>query len=416
MPEELPILFIGGLFDEEQRNEVDRLSTGSVQSAADVLQWGYVHGLEALPDSSLSIRSAPFVGSYPRRYSRIWIRGRKMSYGDKEENRIVGFLNLALVKQLWAPAALTRSTQQWLTRHPGEGVVFGYALTLQTLFPLWSAKRRAPSVTAIAIVPDLPEFMNTSSRRRPLRTPAKKIVSAMLRRMLSQLDGMVILTEHMAERLPPLPHVVIEGIIDEGRTATDGSEVRSRHGLSEAERVLLYSGGLNEKYGVLRLCEAFRALDAPDLRLVLCGAGDAASEIVEHARQDDRIRFLGRLPRSDVLALQSTSLALVNPRSSDEEFSRYSFPSKILEYLSAQRPVLCYKLDGIPDDYDQHLRYVAGPTVEDLTRALQQIIDQPPEQLAAIGMAGRNFVVDQKNPRAQVRKVMAALRPDPRWE
>ena len=42
------------------------------------------------------------------------------------------------------------------------------------------------------------------------------------------------------------------------------------------------------------------------------------------------------------------SLWPVNPRQNNEEFTKYSFPSKTMEYLASGVPVVAYKLDGIP--------------------------------------------------------------------
>mgnify|MGYP003303651866 CR=1 FL=1 len=44
--------------------------------------------------------------------------------------------------------------------------------------------------------------------------------------------------------------------------------------------------------------------------------------------------FTGKIDRSQVLALQRSATVLVNPRRNNEEYTKYSFPSKTMEYLA----------------------------------------------------------------------------------
>lgn len=49
---------------------------------------------------------------------------------------------------------------------------------------------------------------------------------------------------------------------------------------------------------------------------------------------------------------------LVNPRQNDDEYTKYSFPSKNIEYLMTGNAVMAYMLDGIPEI--QIILYCAG--------------------------------------------------------
>lgn len=42
---------------------------------------------------------------------------------------------------------------------------------------------------------------------------------------------------------------------------------------------------------------------------------------------------------------------LVNPRQNDDEYTKYSYPSKNIEYLMTGNAVMAYMLDGIPEIY-----------------------------------------------------------------
>lgn len=96
---------------------------------------------------------------------------------------------------------------------------------------------------------------------------------------------------------------------------------------------------------------------------------------------------------------------LVNPRQNNEEFTKYSFPSKTMEYLSSGIPVVAYKLDGIPDEYDQYIQYVADDSIESLKMKLVEVCEMTREERQELGNIGRNFVLTRKNSTIQVRKI-----------
>ena len=51
------------------------------------------------------------------------------------------------------------------------------------------------------------------------------------------------------------------------------------------------------------------------------------------------------------MILHKRATALINPRKPNSKITRFSFPSKNMEYLSSGTPMIGYKLDGIPSEY-----------------------------------------------------------------
>ena len=58
---------------------------------------------------------------------------------------------------------------------------------------------------------------------------------------------------------------------------------------------------------------------------------------------------MGCVTNDEIVRLQCEATLLVNPRPSDKEFCKYSFPSKTIEYMASGTPVLMTKLPGVPD-------------------------------------------------------------------
>ena len=78
-----------------------------------------------------------------------------------------------------------------------------------------------------------------------------------------------------------------------------------------------------------------------------------------------------------------------------------------MEYLASGRPVVGYKLDGIPAEYDPHIQYVPANDVDTLKETLRRVCAMPAEERAAIGAAARAFILREKNPKAMCTPVVA---------
>src|SRR5690606_28854588 len=102
----------------------------------------------------------------------------------------------------------------------------------------------------------------------------------------------------------------------------------------EEFKTILYTGTLAKRYGIVHLLEAFALIKDQDYRLWICGDGDARDEVNEKVRMDPRITYFSQISRERVLKFQKKATVLVNPRKSEGEFTKYSFPSKTMEYLA----------------------------------------------------------------------------------
>ena len=83
-------------------------------------------------------------------------------------------------------------------------------------------------------------------------------------RQLECVDGLVLLTKQMADYLKiNKPYCVVEGIASE----TESIEL----GIDSQEKIILYSGTLHQKFGVMNLVKAFEKIEDPNYRLIICG-------------------------------------------------------------------------------------------------------------------------------------------------
>ena len=70
------------------------------------------------------------------------------------------------------------------------------------------------------------------------------------------------------------------------------------------------------------------------------------------------------------------------------------------------RPVIMYKLDGVPDEYDNYLNYVPDNSVDALKQKIVEICSLSLEERNRMGQLAREFVLNEKNSEKQVKKII----------
>lgn len=403
----LDILFLGGVFREE---DIMKESKSNVQFAANVLQWNIIEGLDQLNAQPVQLLNAIFIGSYPKYYKKAYIQRREWSHSFGTNNDIdVDFWNLPLFKKFSRGWSLSKEITNWAKKTDDrKKAIIAYSMDYSLLRAIKVAKEENPAIKTCLIVPDLPQFMNLSSSRKLSYEMLKNIECNWIERLQQFIDSYVLLTKHMANsiNLQNKPYTVVEGMVN----INDQILSSSTNELVENNiKTILYTGTLNKKYGILDLLEAFLLIDKENYVLQICGTGEAEKEILALANHDTRIDFRGRVSRNEALKLQRKATVLINPRNSEGEFTKYSFPSKIMEYLVAGVPTIAYKLPGMPDEYTDYLYIIEENSVNNLADTLVDICEKESLELKNFGEAARKFVLTEKNNVKQVGEILKML-------
>lgn len=384
------MIFMGPFCPREREAEVmaDTRIMGS--GATNAFQQSILDGLLENLGSGFPVINALNVGTWPKYHRRFILPDRNWALSGAACHE-VGCVNLPIIKQ-W--------TRFLGARRLVRGLRDEEVLLCTTYMPfLWALQSLDRSCRLTVIVPDLPEYADMH-QVSVLRKGLRRIHNTLIHRYLRRADRFVLLTQQMADALAvgDRPYIVMEGICNVC-VLSDTPAAR--------ERAVLYTGRLNERYGIGLLLEAFSMLEDPAAELWICGTGEMEPRIRSAAQSDPRIRYFGFLPREKVQSLQRKASILVNPRQNTGEYTRYSFPSKTMEYLASGTPVLMYRLDGIPAEYDRYLHYVRGNRPEDLRDAMAGLLD---EDTSGQSQAAREFILKNKNPAAQTARILELMK------
>lgn len=396
------ILFLGRLFPREKEQEIKSKMKTGMQDAANVLQWNIIDGMEENGVGKIKIVNFLPVDAYPRGYTDKYIEGFDFCHTDKydAEDINVRCCNILGVKRFINILYFKKYVKQWAKQKSNlPKVLFLYTANSMFFSLALFAKKINPQIQVVCLIADIPQYSTTSGLsgfRKIYHTYEVKKCD----KMYKIADKYVLLTKHMAEKLNiTAPYIVMEGIASDNGGSTEKA-------VDSDGKYILYSGLLNKKFDIDILLDAFEKIDDKSVKLVLCGSGDAEDLIKEKQKNNSNIIFKGKIARDEVLKLQQNATILVNPRQNNEEFTKYSFPSKNLEYLSSGVPTVAYKLDGIPDEYDDYIFYPENDSSDALADEFQKLISMSPSERYTFAKKARDFVSENKNNLKQTKRII----------
>ena len=112
------------------------------------------------------------------------------------------------------------------------------------------------------------------------------------------------------------------------------------------------------------------------------------------------------LLNTQIVDKEMEATLLVNPRPTDEEYVKYSFPSKTMEYMASGTPVLTTVLPGMPKEYHPYVYLLEDETADGIAEKLRQVLEQSDEALFQKGCEARNFILERKNNVIQAQKIL----------
>ena len=338
------------------------------------------------------------LSAYPVNFAdKILFVKNKKEYENSVEYNYVPFLNIPIIKHLMMFCYTFVYLMVWSFFDKKNKVVVCDALNISLcIASLLVCKLR--NIKIVGILTDMPDLIFDSSTA----SMKKKIISRINKFYLSRFSHYVFLTEFMNQIVNKKnkPYIVMEGLVDENYVQSLPNKKACN------VKTILYAGGLSERYGLKLLVDAFRSLNDENIQLLLYGAGPYVAELKTTCIQDPRIKYMGVVSNESILQAEINATLLVNPRPTTEEFTKYSFPSKNMEYMLSGTPLLTTKLPGMPEEYYPYVYLFEEESVESYAKKLKEILSKDLNELIEKGLNARKFVLNRKNNIMQSRRIL----------
>lgn len=401
------LLFIGQFYPKGIINRIVEDTRGKVGFSNHNFEMSLIGGFAALKEVNLRVLTAPMVFSYPHNNRNAFVR--KTHYiEDHYPVHSIGFCNIAVLNRFSERWALTKAIRREIDAFDGDEltiVVNTPSLLLSSALFKALHGIKDKKIKTVLIVPDVPECMVEMSGKLTLKNRLVKQLNKRNALLSQRYDKYVYLTEAMNDfyHADPKDYIVMEGLIDEAKIA-------DRFGPNDApqsKEIILYTGTLSRIFGVMSLVDTFEKGNFDNAELWICGSGECAPDIELRAENNPRIKFYGLVSSQKALELQSKATILANPRSAEGRYTRYSFPSKTIEYLLAGRTVIMNRLPGIPKEYDKYIYYPADESELAWLTCLRKLFSMPANSRISHDIAGRNYILENKTAAKQCARIVS---------
>lgn len=401
------VLFLGGFYPPRLLEKIREASRGKIGLSNHNFEMSIVNGLMKHDDVDLKIVTMPKVYSFPHNNKTLYTKAESYYLQDRVPVKSVGFVNLLFFNKVSMTISLICNLLRVVNSFRGKQI--GVIVNTPNVFmasALFVAKfLSAKKVKTMLVIPDIPQMVSQMDKMSLLKKVAVSMLNRLSMRLAERYDTYVLLTSNMQDFFKKqLKFIVMEGIVNEDLQREE------RHRNRGDKDIILYTGTLRGVFGILNLVEAFERGAFRNTELWICGSGEASTIIREKAAKNPNIVFWGLVDSKKALELQDEATILVNPRTSAGVFTKYSFPSKTMEYLQSGKVVIANKLPGMPDEYFNYIVVPENESIEALTKAIQKVLDMSTEQRELIGGKGKIFVQSQKNSYVQTGRMLELMR------
>lgn len=337
-----------------------------------------VQGFREKDDVNLKVVTSPDLPKYPK-FPEFYIKHRIV-----DDIELVSSLNIAVIRQVWTIFSMFFACSRIVRKNKEKTYLIIPYMMFRHVIVCWMLKLfHGEKIHICTIVPDVFFY----EKKQWVNYYSNKLTEYLTKKS----DSFVLYTETMADYLDikNKPFIVMEGCID---PAINTDFAKS---INNDKKTIVYTGSLFRKYGICRLVDAMQHINDTNVEMLLYGTGDAVEYIKEVGIKDKRIKYMGLVSKNDTIDIQNSASVLVNPRNSDDgEFTKYSCPSKILEYMLTGNPTVICWLPGIPEEYYDYLIVAKDNSIKSLADAINKALYLSASEKNKYGEA-RNFVISR---------------------
>lgn len=396
----MKILYIGSFCDSDIFKK-----SNARKNPFFIAQYSYEHALcqEFLknPDVEIDFITLFQTGYWPE--DRLFCLFQKKQ-GDLCE--VINFINVPFLREISYAASTMIKIIKWSVRNRKDSCKCVYSSMHFTPVSLAVvAASKLLGIKRCVTFTDLSSFTYSDVRIRKMPLYKRIIIKpyiALTNYLQQSYDGYVLFTEAMAAVVNSSgkPYCVVEGIYNHHEI--DLSET------SEKCDAIAYAGTLSALVGVQTILDVYKSMHVSS-KLWLMGGGDLEDEIRQLSQENPKVEFWGFLPRKEVFEQLKKARLLVILRDLEDEYTRYSFPSKLFEYMVSGTPVFTTHLQGIPEEYYSFLYSTKEKSTERIAEEIGRVLKKPDQELCEMGKNARNFILEQKNATVQSEKIKLFL-------
>ena len=384
----MSIIFVGSIVD---RRTLKTLPDASV--AGNKMQLGFVNGFSELGIDIRAI-SVEAHGMWRMNHKPIFVKGKVLQEGMVSITTI-SYVNLPGIKQISIICNLKRNIKKLVKSEKNTNIIVYNTMSIFANPALWA--KRKYGLKVIAIIADLPIKMK--------KNIFQKFEDRMQVKVIKKFSSLITLTRHIGN---DFASQVQNYVIEAGCNPEDylKSSLKEKKKIKK-EKSIVFSGTLNELSGIDLVIDAMGYIKNKYIKLHIYGDGPCRSQLIETIQEKDNVIYHGRVTNEEMIKIQQFADLLVCPRKTDDFTTRYTFPSKILEYICAGVPVLSNRLPGIPEEYEKYINFSDLENPKDWAYMIEKILYD--NSYVDKAQKARDEVLEKKSWKYQCKNLMEFL-------
>lgn len=375
------ILYLGFAIPEDIQKEVEKYDL-LPHYATYKFSWSVVRALKHSFDNIYIISSAE-IRNYPASKKLVFKTREFEQYSFN--GLFIGFLNLILFKHVSRSIILFFKIRKVLKVTKVDFVMIHGTHTPYMLLALLIKRIAKVRVSILLTDQHGIDVPSDGFLGRLFRRIDNQVMLTLLRRM----DAFICLSDVFVKKYELAPSLVVPGILS--REFENIGEILVKPGIKEKFTVV-FAGGVNKPNGIDLFLEAIKLVPEQNINFVILGNGDLVKVVEQSSINDKRILYGGVKHGRDLIKTLLSGDLLINPRPIHEEFSRTSFPSKLIEYMATGIPTLTTKLESIPKEIEECFFYIEDVTPSSIASSISKIYSLNSHERGSVGERAKNSV------------------------
>ena len=394
------IIYLSSSCSEEKFNELRKKGITRKLPQAQKYHHLLMEGIAQNLDGSLYAISAFPVN---RQWTKKLFFAREQETFNKIRYIYDAFINLPLFRQMTRIIHAKRDIRKIYCQNK-DCVIICDVLN-QSLANAARISGKKYGIPVVGIVTDVPG--HTSGARRKSYSFIKRKVAEYAEensvRNLEKYDAYLLLTEEMNSVVNKKgkPYIVLEGHCDIKMELRENNLSDKHH-----PKIAMYAGGIHKEFGIERLVRAFVRGRFSDWELHIYGDGNYQNDLMKITKKISNVKYHGVQANSLIVKNQIEATLLLNPRLTDAEYVKYSFPSKTMECMASGTPLCTTRLPGMPPEYYPYVYFFNDESEDGMLATLQSVLVKSEKTLHEFGMKAREFVITEKSNVKQAKKLL----------
>lgn len=372
------ILWLGGIF-----NDNTILDNPAVSPAANKWQKEFILTLIHLGEK-IVILGHLYSPIFPK--GKLFLASSQSSLIPEFDGIIIDYCNLPFVKEQNTKISYLAAFQELCETHGKPKLIIGYNLFLCNV-SIGNHARDALGIPVIYILAD------------GFKSYLKKWQLSKLKNV--KANGWILLSWSWFQDFDQEPKFHLDGGVNTLNLEYDNLDFS----YDSSKKIFLYSGSISAHGGVDFLVDGFMRTQSKNIELWISGKG-YSSKLNSVLQSEPRVKFWGLLPSEQFKKILFRANYFINPRPSNLGESYFNFPSKILDYLSYEKPVISTWTDGLAPSYRDKLIILEKETPHCLAETIENVANWEQSKILQMKLRIHDFLINDKLWTRQIEKCL----------